>query len=150
MDNFKELQVGQWIKVKGAPENGVFSAHEIKIKSAGDVSVMEGKLQGVDSEKNSVTMMSREIELPENVDVKNADREPVSLGDLKVGEIAKLKGAFNEADGFNAFKVKLQEPKGVDLEELQGFIDRMDEGEKTLSVLGLNVKITDETEIEGF
>ena len=149
MENFKELQVGQWVKVKGSPENGSFAAHEVKVKPVGENSVMEGKIQGVDAGADSIKMMNTDISLGDGVDFKNADRETINIADLQVGEIAKIKGTFNES-GFAISKVKLQEPKGVDLEELQGFIDSVDAEATTIRVVGMAVKVVDETEIEGF
>lgn len=150
MDNFDVLKEGQWVKVKGMAENGAFQAHEVKIRPAGDQSVMEGKIQSVDPEKRTISLMHVTVPLSADVVVKNAARQDIQLSTLKNGEIVKLKGEYQPGSGFKPAKVKLQEPKGVDYSELQGYINRLDRESRTIDVLGISVAVGNNTEIEGF
>lgn len=150
MENFSALKQGQWVKVKGMTENGDFVAHKIKIRPAAEQSIMEGKLQDISTADNSVTLLNVSLPVSSDIDIKNAERQFVALENLKVGEIIKVKGNYSAENGFKPEKLKLQESKGIDYNELQGFIDSLDEIAKTLNVVGVNVGLHDKTEIEGF
>ncbi|MFQ5627328.1 MAG: DUF5666 domain-containing protein [bacterium] len=150
MDNFSALKQGQWVKVKGMTENGDFVAHEIKIRPAGEQSVMEGKLVEINTENPSISLMNVSVGLNEDVVIKNVARQAVELNTLQVGEIVKVKGNFDANEGFKPVKLKLQESKGIDYNELQGFIDNLNEDSKTVDVLGVKVSLNDNTEVEGF
>jgi hypothetical protein len=150
MNNFSALKEGQWVKVKGMAENGSFVAHEIKIRPAAEQSVMEGKLDGINTEDHSISLMNVSVSLDEAIVVKNAARESIELDALKVGEIIKVKGSYEKGEGFKPVKLKLQEPKGIDYNELQGYIENLDADSKTVDVIGIKVSLSDHTEIEGF
>jgi hypothetical protein len=150
MDSFSALKEGQWVKVKGMSENGNFVAHEVKIRPAGEQSVMEGKLQNVNADENAVSLMDVNLSLGKDIVIKNAAREAIELSALNAGEIIKAKGEYSAENGFQPVKLKLQEPKGVDYNELQGFINALENESKTIDVLGLKVAVNDNTEIEGF
>lgn len=148
---FSNLKVGQRIKVKGKPAEGNgFAALAISIRAGDDECTLEGKIQSLDAAANSLRLMNRDFKLNGGVEIKSVQRQAVTLQNLKVGDIVKLKGPYAEASGFAPVKVKAQEPKGFNIEELQGKIDKIDAADKTLMVLGFTVMVGDKTEIEGF
>jgi len=150
VNGFTTLQVGQRIKVKGKPgSNGSFAALEVSIKPADEDVALEGKIQGVDLQKNALRLMNRDFVLLDGIDIKDVQRQAITLKDLKVGEVVKLKGKFSIAEGLKPGKVKLQESKHFSIEELQGDIDKIDPANKTLDVLGFVVSVNEKTEIEG-
>jgi hypothetical protein len=148
---FNNLKVGQRVKVKGKPAEGnSFSALEISIKPGDEESALEGKIQSLDPEKNVLRLMNRDFVLNGSVEIKNVQRQAITLKNLKAGDIVKLKGPYSAANGFAPVKAKMQEPKGFNIEELQGHINKIDAAAKTLDVLGFAVAVNDKTEIEGF
>lgn len=148
---FNNLKVGQRLKVKGKPAEGNnFAALGIGIKAGDDECTLEGKIQSLDAASNTLRLMNRDFKLNGGVEIRNVQRQPITLQNLKVGDIVKLKGSFAPANGFAPVKVKAQEPKGFNIEELQGKIDNIDAAGKTLEVLGFTVTVSDKTEIEGF
>jgi len=148
---FNTLKVGQRVKVKGKPaKDGSFVALEVSIKSADENAACEGKIQGLDPQKNSIRLMEREFILPSGIEIANVQRKAITLGDLKVGDVVKLKGAYSASQGFTPVKVKMQEFKGFSIEELQGDIQQIDPAGKTLNVLGFTIITNEKTEIEGF
>jgi len=148
---FNNLKVGQRVKVKGKPAEGSgFAALEVSIKAGDDECTLEGKIQSLDPEKNSLRLLNRDFMVNGGVEIRNVQRQPITLQNLKAGDIVKLKGPYSESKGFAPVKVKLQEPKGFNIEELQGKIDKIDADGKTLDVIGFTVVVNDKTEIEGF
>ncbi|RMG63382.1 MAG: hypothetical protein D6715_11285 [Calditrichaeota bacterium] len=145
------LQVGQRVKVKGnVDEQGNFNALEVKVKPGDVDAVMEGRLQGVDVESNTIRLLGRDITLGPDTVIRSADRRDLDLADLKVGEIVKLKGTYSPESGFEVEKVKVQEPKGYYVEELQGYITAMDAESDVIEVVGMTVKLSTRTEVEGY
>lgn len=148
---FNNLKMGQRVKVKGKPAEGNnFSALEISIKPGDDEAALEGKIQSLDAEKNTVRLMNRDFALTNGVEIKNVQRQAITLKNLKMGDIIKLKGPYAEPNGFTPSKAKMQEPKGFNIEELQGKIDKIDPEKNALEILGFTVLVNDKTEIEGF
>lgn len=148
---FNNLKVGQRVKVKGKPAEGNgFTALGINIKAGDDECALEGKIQSLNPAGNALRLLNRDFMVNGGVEIRNVQRQPITLQNLKVGDIVKLKGPYSEAQGFAPAKVKIQEPKGFNIEELQGKIDQIDTAGKTLEVLGFTVVVNDKTEIEGF
>jgi len=148
---FDNLKMGQRVKVKGKPAEGNnFSALEISIKPGDEEAALEGKIQSLDPEKNTLRLMNRDFALNGSVEIKNVQRQPIALKNLKPGDIVKLKGPYSASSGFTPAKVKMQESKGFNIEELQGGINKIDSAQKTLDILGFTVMVNDKTEIAGF
>ena len=148
---FKELQVGQRLKVKGNPAaDGKFVALEITVKPPSDKTEIEGVIQQVNVPTRTIQMLNREFTLPSDVSIKDLDRNFVSLEVLKPGDIVKLKGNYAPEQGFIPEKVKMKENVGFVVEELQGTIDKIDYANRTLEMAGFTVVVTEKTEIEGF
>ena len=148
---FTDLKVDQRVKVKGqAGEGGKFIAVEVGIKPQDDEVSLEAKIQGVDLQKNSLKIMSRDLAISNNVMIKNIPRQLVTLRELKAGDVVKIKGNYSRANGFVPAKIKMQEPRGFTIDELQGPIGKIDQAGKTLELLGFTIVVNEKTEIEGF
>ncbi len=145
------LKVGQRVKIKGNPgANGDFRALEVNVKPGDEPAVMEGKIQALNPENRTIRLMNRDIPLGDHVEIKNIHRQPIDFSELQVGDLIKLKGDYSETEGFIPKKAKLQIFKGFDIEELQGYIQRIDPETGTLDVLGFQVVVDADAEIEGF
>ena len=148
---FSDLKIGQRVKVKGNPaEGGRFMAVEIGVKPPDEAASIEGKIQGVEPQQSILRIMHREVALTNGVEILNLQRNNIGLKDLKVGEFVKLKGAYSATGGFVPHKIKIQEPRGLAIEELQGGINNIDFATQALEVLGFTVEVNEKTEIEGF
>jgi len=149
--NLNDLKVGQRVKVKGKPEEGNrFVALEVSQKVPKDQAEIEGVLQAIDAAHNSVRILNREFTLPGDLNIQDLQQQRIALGELKSGELVKLKGKYSPSTGLAAEKLKMKETMGFMVEELQGIIDKIDSTEKTLSVVGFTVVVNDKTIIEGF
>lgn len=148
---FGNLKVGQRVKVKGKPgNNGDFEALEVEIKPPDDSASLEGRIQNLDGQKKVLRLMNRDFVVANGCEIKSAQRQTINLSALHVGDIVKLKGSYTPDQGFKPVKVKVQEPKGFGIEELQGSIDNIDVEKRTLGILGFAVMATDKTEIVRF
>lgn len=149
---FGNLQVGQRVKVKGNPgKENRFVALEISLKPGDDNVALEGKIQALEAQKNSLRLMNRDYVLSAGVELKGIQRQSLALKDFKVGQLVKIKGTYHAGNGgFTPTKVKLQESKGFNVEELQGDIEKIDAASRSFDVLGFTVVVGDKTEMEGF
>lgn len=148
MIRFNDLKVGQRVKVKGKPgEDGAFLASEISTKAPADQAVIQGLIQRIDHQKNTLRLFNREFVLPDGVAIKDSQRQILGLKDLKAGDMVQLKGRYSESEGFVPEKIKLQEASDFDLAELQGDINKIDREKKTLVVVGFTVTVSDDTKI---
>lgn len=147
---FNELKIGQRVKVKGqASEGGKFMALSIIVKPEEDDVSLEGKLQGVNVERNTVRVLHRDFAVGAGAMIKNLARQDVGVKDLKAGDVIKIKGKFAPATGFVPLKIKVQEPKGFAIDELQGAINAIDREADTLAVIGVTISLNEKTEIDG-
>ncbi len=146
---FNELKIGQRVKVKGQAAEGKFMALAIVVKSDEEDVSLEGKLQGVEAERNIIRVMHRDFTVSGNALIKNLARQDVGLKDLKVGDVIKVKGKFTPATGFVPVKIKVQEPKGFAIDELQGPINKIDRDTNLVEVVGIAIALNEKTEIDG-
>lgn len=147
---FNDLKIGQRVKVKGqAGEDGKFKALGVIVKPEEDDVSLEGKLQGLDAARYAIRVMHREFNVERGALIKNLARQDVGLEQLKVGDMIKVKGRFSPAGGFVPVKIKVQQPKGFAIDELQGTINKIDREAQMIDVIGFAVALNEKTEIDG-
>jgi hypothetical protein len=145
---FNDLKVGQRLKVKGElGDDGVFVALEINIKAQEEETAIDGLIQRIDHQKNTVRLLNREFVLPDGIAIKDLQRHSIGLQDLKAGDRVKLKGKYSKSERFVPEKIKIQETTDFDLAELQGSINKIDLEMKILDVLGFTVMVNENTSI---
>ena len=148
--SFKDLKTGQSVKVKGqAAGDGKIMAMTVSVEEEEPANCIESRLQAIDAERNTLRVLHRDFVVGGETIIKDLARDVVSLSDLKVGETIKMKGFYSRARGFVPEKIKVQEPRGYRIDELQGKIDQIDREAGTLTVLGMTVNLNEKTEIEG-
>jgi len=141
---FSDLKVGQRLKVEGTlGEDSMFVALKISIKAPEDEAVIEGCIQNVDYQKNTLRLLNREFVLPNGIVVKDSQRHIIGLKELKADDRVKLKGIYSEPKGFAAKTIKVEESKDIHLVELQGDINKIDQEKKTLNVVGFTIKVNE-------
>jgi len=148
---FNDLKVGQRVKVKGnSAEGNRFSALEVVIKPHEDGAAIEGKIQAIFPEKNTLRLMHRDIAIVNGAEILSLNRDNVGLSGLQAGQVVKVKGTYSTINGLVPRKIKMQEARPLAIEELQGHIDRIDTHKMALEVLGFTVVVNEKTEIDGF
>ncbi len=144
-----DLQVGQWVKVRGvAADDGRFIALEVILRAAKKRAGLEGLIQGINHHQRSLRMLNRDITVPEGILVKNGLANDVCLTDLHAGDAIKVSGKWRSGE-FVAKRIKVKNIGGLNLEEIEGPISRIDMGFGGFDTMGFSVAITDKTSIEG-
>jgi hypothetical protein len=144
---FNDLQVGQMVKVKVIPGDGVWVAQEISVEAPVDRAEIEGFIQSLGHPPNLLRLLHREFALPDSIAVKDLQRHPTNLKNLKVGDRVKLTGTYAAPAGFVPEKIKVQAATDSGLEELRGAISKLDRETKTLEVVGFTVAVNEDTMI---
>jgi glycosyl transferase family 25 len=148
---FDALKVGQRVKVKGKlGKDGPLAAHEIivdTVEASAERADLEGLIQRLDLQKNTLRLLNREIALPEGIAVKDLQGKIIGLQELKAGDLVKLSGKYSPRKGFAPKKIKMKEAASFGLEEVQGDIDKVDREKKTLEVAGFMVMANEKTRI---
>lgn len=148
---FDSLNVGQKVKMKGKPStNNTFVAIEITLKESDGWAKIEGAIQGVDLQKNTLRLFDQDFALPSGIVVRDVQRNFIGLENLKAGSMVKFKGKYSASTGWLPVKINMKEIMGFAVEELHGRIDRIDGKMKTLEVAGFTVLVNKKTVIEGF
>ncbi|GEM_PF-1933340 len=144
--DFNDLQIGLRVKVKGTlNESGAFVAQKISVKEPEEESAIDGLIRNVDLRRNILYLLNGAVALPEVIEIKGLQHDVISAKKLKTGDRVKLKGKYSPAAGFAPEKIKLQENTGLQMEEVQGDIDKIDKEKKTLEVIGFTVRVDEKT-----
>ena len=143
-----DLKVGQWVKVKGAAgHDGTFMALEVIVKVAKKRAGLEGLIQSINRSRRSLCIVNKEIVIPHSIPAKNGVERVVSLADLHEGDPIKISGSWRCGE-FVPEKIKIKKVNGINLEEIEGPIGRIDDP-RNFSALGLPVAMTERTSVEG-
>ena len=147
---FEELKVGQRLKVKGTPgsDGGTFAALEIAAKEQKDQAEIEGLVQSVDSAGRTLRVVNMSFDIPAGTVIKDVSKMEIELGNIKEGDVVKVKGHYDPSTRFVTEKVKMKESMGFNIEELQGNIDAIDPDSHTIEMIGVKVIVTEKTSIE--
>jgi len=132
---FDDLKIGQRVKIKIKPgKDGALVALKIRARDPDEEIEIEGLIQGIDQQKNTLRLLNRDFTLPD-----------YGLNGLKAGDRVKLKGMFSETQGFMPEKIKMKETTNFKTEEVQGDINKIDREKKTLEVIGFTVIVNENT-----
>lgn len=143
---FNDLKIGQRLKVRGKPgEDGAFVALEIIPKTPMEHTEIEGVIQSVDQQKNTLCLLNHEFTLPDGIVIKDPQRHIVSLQGLKAGDVVELNGKYSESEGFMVEKIKMRKSMDLGFEELLGDINKIAREKKALELAGFTVVVNDET-----
>jgi FkbM family methyltransferase len=144
----KDLKVGQRLNVIRKPsEGGAFVALKITMTAQSDEAVIEGFIQNIDHQKNTLCLLDREFALPDGIKIRDLQRNTIGLKDLKVGDRVKLKGTYSERKGFVPKKINMKATIGFSFEMLQGAINKIDQQKRALDVVGFTVMVDERTTI---
>ncbi len=138
--DFAELQEGQYVKIAGKffPDTG-FLAVEIVVEPVQGDDKIEAVLQKVDLQRNRIQVLNQELSLETVGWIQNTDNEPEKTAMLSPGTLVKIKGRYDEKQGFIPEKMKLKETLEFNIEELQGRILWVDREKRRLVVNGIPI-----------
>lgn len=102
--------------------------------------------QVADLEMQLTPTFNMNVRVTEMTEIRGEGDAELSVNDLKVGMLLKIEGIFTDK---TILAKEIQVFEGVSAFEVKGPIDKIDTGAKTITVLGLVIKVTDETELKG-
>jgi broad specificity phosphatase PhoE len=139
--------VGQWVKVRGAAaDDGTFIALEVIVRAAKKRAGLEGIIQNVDYRQSTLHMVNKDIRVPEGVPIQNRLSDDMTLAQLHESDAVKVSGRWQD-DEFVPEKIKVKN-LGLNLEEIEGPISRINSDSRGFEALGLSVTMTERTSVE--
>ena len=146
---FKDLKVGMRVNVEGRYDgNGSLRAMQMEIKSDGEMDEMEGRIESVDEENESLTMFGATFDIDEYTIMVDMDKDDIDVEDLEPGMRIKTKGRMSPDRRFTPEKIKVKMTAPDSLDEIEGKIDAINAEERTVRLLGFTVQVGDDVEIE--
>ena len=145
---FNKLQVGQKLKARGTPgRDDEFLAFEIFSEDPADLAIVQGFVQSIDHQSNTLRILNRELVLPGGIEVKDSQNCTTDWRDLKATDRVRLWGKYSEPEGFMPENIKIMDPVAIGIEELRGIVSRIDREAGILHVNGFAVVVNEKTRI---
>ena len=145
---FDDLKVGQRVRVKGKLDGDAVKALEITMQPPEDDASISGMLESINYEKSSLRIIGRELAVPQNVEVKDLERNLVSFKNLKAQTMVTVKGKYSPPNSFVPRLIRMKEMLGLNVEKMKGTIEAIDHEKKTLRLLGFTVQASPKTIVE--
>lgn len=141
---FNDLQVGQLVQVKGVVQfDGSLLAVRIKLEVRIEDEVeITGVIEQITAE--TIAVLGRTFGITENTVVFDDNDNPISLGDLFVGQTVEVRGDLMPDGSLIAIRIKLED-RDADEIEVVGPIESFGAG--TVEVIGIHFFVTEGTEI---
>lgn len=142
----KNLQVGQRLRAKGIPGGGdTFLAFEIRPEDPADTAIVQGFVQSIDHQGNTLRILDRELVLPGSIEVKDSQDDAADWKALKAADKVTLWGKYSEPEGFIPVSIEINESMAFGIEELRGNISGIDRENRILQVNGFAVVVNEKT-----
>jgi Domain of unknown function (DUF5666) len=146
---FTDLRVGMRINVEGAcAPDGIFRAQQISIKGDGDEDEIAASIDSVDPAAGVLQVLGLRVRVSGDVEIKDIDKRPLTLGALESGMRIKTKGQVRADGSFEPLKIKLRTHTPDEMDEIEGTITSLDPANHSLRVLGFHVVCDADVEIE--
>lgn len=147
--DFRDLAPGMRVNVEGDYDGaGRFLARTIAIKSDGDADEIEAVVQSVDAAAGTLQLLGLTLQVGTGVEIKDLDKDTVTLAELRPGTRIKTKGRRGDGDRFDPEKIKMKSNPPDAQDEIEGTIAALDAGQRTLQVLGFQITCREDVEIE--
>lgn len=145
---YDNLQVGQKLRVKGTPgQDDKFLAFEVFSEGPADLAIVQGFVQGIDHQSNTLRILNRELILPGGVEVRDSQSRITDRKAIKATDRVRLWGKYSEPEGFMPGNIKIIDSAAVGIEELRGIVSRIDRENRILHVNGFAVVVNEKTRI---
>jgi hypothetical protein len=131
-----------------ASRDDTFLAFEIILEDPADLAIVQGFVQSVDHQSNSLRILNSELVLPRGIEVKDSQDGITDRKVLKTTDRVKLWRKYSEPEGFMPEKIKIIDYAAFGIEELRGNIGRIDRENRVLHVNGFAVLVSEKTTIE--
>lgn len=147
--DFSDLRLGMRVNVEGAlqPEGGL-RAMTISIKDDGADDEFEANIDRVDANGGTLRMLGLTVVCPAGLEIKDIDKQPLTLAALRSGMRLKLKGRLQPDGMFAPDKIKVKMHSPDEQDEIEAAITALDPATHTLRVMGFTIVCDADVEIE--
>jgi hypothetical protein len=88
------------------------------------------------------------MHVPEDIEIKDLDKERIDLEDLHPGMRIKTKGRMLEGLRFAPDKIKVKDVTPDAMDEVEGTLGTLDAGTRSFTLMGFRVWCDEDVEIE--
>jgi hypothetical protein len=144
---FDTLKVGQVVNVDGKPAGArAIVARVIEIEAGPDEDKVKGRIDAISAGNESFTVLGVKVVVTPGAAITDREERAIPLSALQKGWVVKAQGQSKEDGSLHATQIKVGYPAAVDA-EIQGRIQALDTGRRTLTVIGLTIRLTPATRI---
>jgi len=142
---FSALRVGKIAEVSGnlMPE-GAFYAKKIKLRL--NEYTLKGVIQAVNVEAMSLVIMGVQNVAAFDSEIKDLEGNAIDFSELRVGQFVKIKGNVRPDGLIQAKRVSLRKTDSTS--EIEAAVQAIDKDTRTLTVMGVPVRVDQSTKIE--
>ncbi|MFQ5708717.1 MAG: DUF5666 domain-containing protein [bacterium] len=143
---FTDLAVGQIVEIKGVLQSdGSILATKIKVEDRLEDEVeLRGAIEALTD--TTITVLGTTFNVTENTVVLDDNKNPISFGDLSVGQIVEVRGEILAGGTLVALRIKVENNNQNEL-QVKGPIDTL--RASSLFVLGIEFQVDSNTQILG-
>jgi hypothetical protein len=143
---FETLKVGQVVSVDGKPAGArAVIARVIEIEARPDEDKVKGRIDAISAADESFTVLGVKVVAPAAA-ITDREERALPLSTLQKGRVVKAQGRLKEDGSLHATEIKVGYPAADDA-EVQGRIQAVDAARRTLTVMGLTIRLTSATRI---
>jgi hypothetical protein len=146
---FKDLKVGMRINIEGRyTGDGQLQASQLEIKIDGDLDEMEGRIGSIDAATANLKLFGVQFDITPETRILDLGKETISLDGLEPGARIKVKGTMTAEHSYRPEKIKVKTENPDSMDELEGRIEAINAESRTLQVMGFQIHVGDDVEIE--
>jgi uncharacterized protein DUF5666 len=144
---FENLKVGQVVSVDGTPAGArAVLARIIEIEAGPQDDKVKGQIDAISTGDKSLTVLGVKVVAGPGARILDRDGRPLSLSGLQKGWVVKARGQLRTDGTLHATEIKVSKP-AADKVGVQGKIQALDTSRRTLTVIGLTIRVTPATTI---
>lgn len=146
---FDDLKVGQAVAVEGRPVGArSMLATEIEILKEHVREKLNGRIQDIDSRENGLLILGVRVLAARDTHIEDRERKPIRFSSLQKGWVVKVKGRLGGDGALSAAEIKVSKDQGSDEAELEGKVQAINKAQKTLTVMGVTIRVVLTTKTE--
>jgi hypothetical protein len=139
------LKVGQVVSVDGKPAGArVVLAQTITVEPGPDEDKVKGRVEAISAGDSTFTVLGVKVVAAPDAVIADREGRALSLSALRKGSVVKAKGQLRGDGTLHATEIKVGNP-AADQAEVQGRIQAVDTARRTLTVIGLTIRLTPAT-----
>jgi len=146
---FERIRVGRQVRVKGVrAADGTMQAVEIEGRGSDGRVLLEGVATSIDPRRREIVLLGRTVPIPDGIAPSGPDGRDAPLGTEGSRARVRIVGRDSGVAGLRVESIQLEETQGFGIEKVEGRVDAIDRGRRTLVIAGVTVRVTPDTLVE--